>query len=68
MKVSVIRIGKSKGIRSNKIVLDKYLIADEVGHILEEGTNMIKPIVKPRYNWDKAFSEMRKRGDDALLL
>jgi antitoxin MazE len=68
MKVPVIRIGKSKGIRLNKVLLDKYKIADEVELILEPDTIKIKPIVKPRHNWDKAFAEMHKRGDDTLLI
>jgi antitoxin MazE len=68
MKVSVIRIGKSKGIQLNKMLLDKYKITDEVELILEPYTIKLKPIVKPRHNWDKAFAEMHKSGDDTLLI
>ena len=68
MKVSVIRIGNSKGIRLNKMLLEKYQIEDEVELILEPDTIMIRPIVKPRHDWDKAFTEMHKRGDDSLLI
>lgn len=68
MKVSVIRIGNSKGIRLNKMLLEKYQIEDEVELILEPESIMIRPIIKPRHDWDKAFAEMRKRGDDTLLI
>lgn len=68
MKVSVIRIGNSKGIRLNKMLLEKYQIEDEVELILEPDTIMIRPIIKPRHDWDKTFLEMRKRGDDSLLI
>ncbi len=68
MKVSIIRIGNSKGIRLNKMLLTKYHIEDEVELIMEEQAILIKPIVKPRQDWDKAFSTMRKRGDDHLLI
>lgn len=44
MKVSVIRIGNSKYIRLNKMLLDKYQIHDEVELILEPDTIMIRPI------------------------
>ena len=47
MKVSVIRIGNSKGIRLNKMLLEKYQIEDEVELILEPESIMIRPIIKP---------------------
>jgi antitoxin MazE len=68
MKVSVIRIGNSKGIRLNKMLLDKYQIGDEVELILEPEAIMIRPVAKPRLDWDKAFTEMRRKGDDTLLM
>lgn len=68
MKVSVIRIGNSKGIRLNKMLLEKYQIEDEVELILEPEAIMIRPITKPRQDWDQAFAEMRKNGDDTLLI
>jgi antitoxin MazE len=68
MKVSVIRIGNSKGIRLNKIWLDKYQIEDEVELILEADTIIIKPIVKPRHDWNMAFSAVGNNEDDSLLI
>ena len=68
MKVSIIRIGNSKGIRLNKMLLEKYQIEDEVELVLEPDSILIRPIVKPRQDWDKAFAEMRKKGDDSLLI
>ncbi len=68
MKVSVIRIGNSKGIRLNKMLLEKYKIGDEVELILEPEAIMIRPVAKPRHEWDQAFAEMRKKGDDTLLI
>ena len=68
MKVSIIRIGNSRGIRLNKMLLEKYKIEDEVELVLEPDSILIRPIVKPRQDWDKAFAEMRKKEDDALLI
>jgi len=68
MKVSIVRIGNSKGIRLNKMLLAKYQIEDEVELIMEADSILIRPIVKPRQDWDEAFSKMRERGEDHPLI
>jgi antitoxin MazE len=68
VKLSVVRIGNSKGIRLSKMILEKYQIQDEVELIMEPDAIMIRPVLKPRQNWDKAFSEMNQKGDDTLLI
>jgi antitoxin MazE len=68
MRVAVIRIGNSKGIRLNKMLLAKYQIEDEVELILEPESILIRPVVRPRQDWDKSFEKMKKKGDDSLLI
>jgi len=68
MKVSVIPIGNSKGIRLEKALLEKYDIKDAVELILEKRFIIIKPISSPRTGWDKAFKQMHENGDDRLLM
>ncbi len=68
MKISVIRIGNSKGIRLNKVILEKYHIEDEVELILEPEAILIRPIVKVRQGWDEAFAKMHQKGDDQLII
>ncbi len=68
MQVPIVQIGNSKGIRLSKTLLDKYQFTDKVELVLEEGYILLKPIAKPRQNWDKAFAEMHQNGDDALLI
>ena len=68
MKVSVIQIGNSKGIRLEKALLEKYDIKDAVELILEKGYIILKPISSPRKGWDKSFKKMHENGDDRLLL
>lgn len=68
MQISVVQIGNSKGIRLNKTLLEKYHITDKVELILENDHILIKPISKPRQNWEQAFIEMHKNGDDKLLI
>ncbi|MGM0636484.1 MAG: AbrB/MazE/SpoVT family DNA-binding domain-containing protein [Bacteroidota bacterium] len=68
METAIIKIGNSKGLRLSKTILEKYNIKDKVEMILEKGQIILKPIDKPRNNWEKAFREMNANNDDELLL
>ena len=68
MELSIINIGNSKGIRLSKTILEKYNIQDTIEIILEKGFIVLKPKAEPRKNWEKAFQEMNKNGDDQLLI
>ncbi|MBT3384310.1 MAG: AbrB/MazE/SpoVT family DNA-binding domain-containing protein [Prolixibacteraceae bacterium] len=67
MELSIIKIGNSKGFRLSKTLIERYNIRDKVELILEKGYIIIKPISRPRKDWDKAFKEMNENGDDQLL-
>ena len=68
MQVSVVQIGNSKGIRLSKTLLEKYHITDKIELILEDDYILLKPVVQARRNWDEAFAEMHRNGDDKLLI
>ena len=68
METNIIKIGKSKGILLSKSILEQYNINEKVEVILEKGRIIIKPIEKPRKNWEASFKQMRKENDDQLLL
>ena len=68
MKLSVINIGNSKGIRLSKTILEKYNISDKIELILKKGYIILKPKPEPKKNWEKAFKKMHKNGDDQLLM
>lgn len=68
METSIIKIGNSKGLRLSKTILEKYNIRERVELILEEDQIILKPIAKPRNNWEKEFKKMRKNNDDRLLI
>jgi antitoxin MazE len=68
MELSIINIGNSKGIRLSKTILEKYNIQDKIELILEKGFIVLKPKAEPRKDWEKAFQEMHKNGDDQLLI
>ncbi|HET8837517.1 MAG TPA: AbrB/MazE/SpoVT family DNA-binding domain-containing protein [Flavobacteriaceae bacterium] len=68
METSIIKIGNSKGLRLSKTIIEKYNIKDKVELILEKGQIILKPIVRPRKNWEKEFRRMHENGDDKLLI
>ena len=68
METAIIKIGNSKGLRLSKAILEKYNINEKVEIILEKGRIILKPIEKPRQDWDKAFQKMHFENDDQLLI
>lgn len=67
MKTRLVRIGKSQGIRIPKPLIDKVGLGGEVEISVEDRALVIRPVVNAREGWDRAFKEMARRGDDALL-
>jgi len=66
MEANIIKIGNSKGLILSKSILELYDIHDKV--ILEKGRIILKPINKPRKNWEASFKQMRTENDDQLLI
>ena len=67
LKVKIIRIGNSKGIRLPKSLIEQYDMKDEVLLETKKDAIVIRPVENPRSGWEKSFATMRRRGDDALL-
>jgi antitoxin MazE len=68
MRIPIVPIGNSKGIRLSKTVIEKYNLKDAVELILDDEFLIIKPIVNPRNNWEQAFKAMHDNSDDKLLI
>lgn len=69
MKVNIVPIGNSKGIRIPKAILQQCRIKKYVNLVVENEHIVIKPYHgKPRRNWEQAFEKMRKNKDDRLLI
>ena len=68
MRLNIVPIGNSKGIRLSKSLLERYDLTDEVELVLEKDRIILKPVRSPRLGWDKAFKRMADRGDDALMI
>ena len=69
MKLSVVRIGNSKGIRIPKPVLDQCGVTDTVDVKIEGNRIVLTPVPsKPRQGWAAAAKRMHEAGDDELLI
>jgi antitoxin MazE len=69
MKVNIVSIGNSKGIRIPKSILDQCNFNKEADLEVEHNKLVIKPVKKKnREGWDNAFKLMHERKEDVLLL
>jgi len=69
MKVSIVSIGNSKGIRIPKSILEQCNFNKEADLEVEHNKLVIKPVKKKiRGGWDNAFKLMHERKEDVLLL
>ncbi|AQG81109.1 AbrB/MazE/SpoVT family DNA-binding domain-containing protein [Spirosoma montaniterrae] len=63
MRLSVVSIGNSKGIRIPKAVLDKYRIKDSVEVEMRDDALVLKPVRTPREGWEEQFRQAITAGD-----
>ena len=69
MKVSVVAIGNSRGIRLPKAILEQLRIADQVELEVENRQIILRPIDKnPRSGWEEALQKMNTNQEDKLLI
>jgi antitoxin MazE len=68
VKVDLIRIGNSRGIRIPKPVIEQCGFGDTADLRIEEDRLIIAPDRKPRQDWEKAFRSAGSAAEDELLL
>lgn len=69
MRIDVIQIGNSKGIRLPKTILRQCNIGEKLDAEIKENNIILKPVKKAvRKDWDKQFSTMRNNREDKLLI
>ncbi len=68
LKISVVRIGGSRGIRIPRKVLDECHISDTVEAIVDNGQITLRPEKKPREGWAAAARKIHEKGEDRLLI
>jgi antitoxin MazE len=67
MKTKVIPIGKSRGIRLPKALLDHCDLNDEIDVRVDGNKVILRAPTRSRRGWNEAFARMRERGHDRLL-
>lgn len=69
MKVPVVRIGNSRGIRIPKAILEQLEISDEVELEVENRQIILRPVSRnPRAGWEEALRQMNENQEDKLLI
>lgn len=67
MKVPVVKVGNSRGIRIPKVVIEECGFSQEVNLEVKNQSIVITPAQTVRSGWGDAFKKMAKSGDDELL-
>ena len=67
MKGRIVQIGKSRGVRLPKVLIDEAQLEDEVELEAEPGRIVIRRGSRPRAGWAAAARQMRERTEDRLL-
>ena len=56
MKIDIVRIGNSRGVRLPKAVLEQCGFGDEADLRVEGGVVVLAPVTHPRAGWAEAFA------------
>jgi antitoxin MazE len=68
VKIKLVSIGNSKGIRIPSSVIKQCGLGDELEMRVENGVIMLAPVRSVRGGWGAAFEKMAAAGDDAPLV
>lgn len=65
MRARLVRLGRSRGIRIPKAVIDELRLEGPLELEVRLGRLVLSKA--PRAGWDAAFAKMARRGDDRLV-
>jgi antitoxin MazE len=68
MKVEIVKIGNSRGVRIPKPLLEACRLHGSVNLDIEDGKLVMTPGNSLREGWEESFRNMAKEGDDLLLI
>ena len=68
MKLKLVRVGNSKGIRIPKPLIEQCGFGDTVEVSVKDGCVVIAAERKPRQGWEEAFRSAGLPNDDEILL
>lgn len=67
MKINIIKIGNSQGVRIPKTIMDQCGFGESVEMEIKDGNMILKP-TPIRAGWAESFRLMAAKGDDELLI
>lgn len=67
MRIEIIKIGNSKGLRIPKSVLEQCGMKKTVDLRVEDNSIIVTPCKEARIGWEESFTLMAKNKDDMLL-
>ena len=67
MKIDIIKIGNSQGIRIPKTIMEQCGFTDSIEMEIKDGNLVLSPL-RVREGWSESFQEMAANGDDQLLI
>ena len=68
MKINLVSIGNSKGVRLPASVIEQCGFGERLEMRVRDNTVVLVPMSKAREGWNEAFEKMAARGDDALVV
>jgi antitoxin MazE len=68
MRLALVRIGNSRGIRIPKLLIEQCGLGDSVELHAERERLIISPCRRPRQGWKEAFAAAESSAHDVLLL
>lgn len=68
LKIPIVQIGGSKGIRIPKKVLEECHITTSVIATVENGEIVLKPEQKPRKGWAESAIKAHQQKEDKLVI
>lgn len=68
MRVNIVAVGNSRGVRLPKAVLEQCGFGAEAELSVEDGRVVLAPVSQARAGWAEAFAAMAEAGDDAPLM
>ncbi len=67
LKVAIVRIGNSRGVRIPKAMLEQCGFGDEVELSVRDGSLVLSNPAKPRQGWEAAFAAACAEGKEVPL-
>ncbi len=67
MRVNIVRIGNSRGVRIPRAVLRSCRLEGEVELETRGRAIILRPVRRARAGWDEAFRRMAEACDDAII-